>query len=206
MVLTLPNVFLAVGDIHGNVAALNRAFEVAKKLDIEPVFFGDIVGGSDDSECIQMLRESMFLTIRGNHDHWAIEKATNTEMNTDISWLSSLKFEAENGRTLAVHTNYIQNSDGFVEWHQLQASLEIQGFLQKHPKKANVLAAHTHFGSVSLWDGESLTYISNSKLRANPKMKLSGKQNFIDIGWAHSNVVVFDDREKPSQVEFIWLD
>lgn len=201
---SLPERFLAIGDIHGDLEVLKRALKVADSLNLEPIFFGDIVGGKSDSECIEILRQEKCRVLRGNHDHWATEKPAEGLSSENIDWLKSLQFELSSTETLALHTRYKRHLDGFIEWHQLQSRLEVEDFLREHSTKRNVLAAHTHLPALNVRSGADLRFISSIGLRKTPTVDLIGEQNLIDIGWARDNVVVFT--EAPSaRVEYLFF-
>jgi|Deesub1362A_J573_1020465.scaffolds.fasta_scaffold01853_5 putative phosphoesterase len=58
---------LVISDVHGNLPALKRVLEEDND---GVVFLGDIAGyGPDVPECIDLLRDSLILGVRGNHDH-----------------------------------------------------------------------------------------------------------------------------------------
>jgi len=68
--------FAVISDIHGNLHALEKTFEVIDELAIDQVLcLGDIVGyGSSPNECIGLVRERCAATVRGNHDSGAIDE------------------------------------------------------------------------------------------------------------------------------------
>lgn len=64
-----------ISDIHSNLQALQRAFEIIAVKKIDHVYcLGDIVGyGAEPNECIAMLRDRKVLCIAGNHDKAALD-------------------------------------------------------------------------------------------------------------------------------------
>ncbi len=59
-----------ISDIHANLEALEAVLAVAEREGAEAVYcLGDIVGyGPDPAACIDLVRRSCALTVRGNHD------------------------------------------------------------------------------------------------------------------------------------------
>lgn len=200
----LPESFLAIGDVHGDLVALDRALGLAERLHLPPVCFGDVVGGADDSACIARLRQVGCLVLRGNHDQWAVERDSAQLTQHEKEWLRVLPLRAENEQTLAVHTNYEVDGER-VLWSELQSSLEVEQFCHLHWDKRFLLAAHTHHASLTSQNLET-PYHSNASLRLQPLHALGTGQHFIDVGWASDDVVIFHSNPEPT-VEFVffWL-
>ena len=61
-----------LGDIHGNLEALNAVLADAAEQDVNAyICVGDIVGyNANPSECLDKVRELDFTCVRGNHDHY----------------------------------------------------------------------------------------------------------------------------------------
>jgi predicted phosphodiesterase len=59
-----------LGDIHGNLEALNAVLEVLDKAGVKKfISVGDVVGyGANPSECLAKLRQMGTLIVAGNHD------------------------------------------------------------------------------------------------------------------------------------------
>ena len=59
-----------LGDIHGNLSALETVLDLADREGVEKlVSVGDVVGyGAAPSECIRLLRERKTTVVLGNHD------------------------------------------------------------------------------------------------------------------------------------------
>ena len=64
-----------ISDIHSNLQALQRAFEIIDAKEIDQVYcLGDIVGyGAEPNECIEILRDRGVSCIVGNHDKAALD-------------------------------------------------------------------------------------------------------------------------------------
>ncbi len=65
-----------ISDIHSNLTALQRTFEVIDRLSVDRVYcLGDIVGyGPSPNECIQIVQERCSAVVKGNHDSGAIDE------------------------------------------------------------------------------------------------------------------------------------
>jgi predicted phosphodiesterase len=65
--------YAILGDIHGNLEALEAALKALRSLRIDQyVQVGDIVGyGADPGPCIQAMRDIHAIVVAGNHD-WAV--------------------------------------------------------------------------------------------------------------------------------------
>jgi len=61
-----------LGDIHGNLEALDAVLEDAAKLGVDSyVCVGDLVGyNANPAECLERIRSLDAVTVRGNHDHY----------------------------------------------------------------------------------------------------------------------------------------
>ena len=198
----LPPSFLAIGDVHGDLAALDRALKLAERLALPPVCFGDIVGGAHDSACIARLRQAGCLVLRGNHDQWAVERDSAHLARDEKEWLRRLPLHAESEQTLAVHTHHEVDGER-VRWFELQSSLEVEQFCQLHQAKRFLLAAHTHHASLTSQSLET-PYRSKGSLRLQPLQALGPGQHFVDVGWASDNAVVFHLNPEPT-IEFLFF-
>jgi predicted phosphodiesterase len=64
--------YAILGDIHGNLEALETVLADAKEQGVNSyVCVGDVVGyNANPSECLNIIRELKCVTVRGNHDHY----------------------------------------------------------------------------------------------------------------------------------------
>jgi putative phosphoesterase len=63
-----------ISDVHADVHALRDALEIIDRLGIETVCCGDLIDyGLFPDETLSLLRERKIVSIRGNHDRWAIK-------------------------------------------------------------------------------------------------------------------------------------
>ncbi len=76
-----------LGDIHGNLPALEAVLDAVKGEGIEAVLcVGDVVGyAADPKECIQIVRERAPFVVAGNHDCGAVGRMDLTYFNSDAS-------------------------------------------------------------------------------------------------------------------------
>ena len=65
-----------ISDIHGDAAALERAFTHLTAMRVgQIVCAGDLVGyGPFPDRVVAFLREQSILSVRGNHDRWALSR------------------------------------------------------------------------------------------------------------------------------------
>jgi putative phosphoesterase len=81
-----------ISDIHGNLEALQHVLDRVHKEGAESlVCLGDIVGyGPFPNECVDLVRQSCSIVIRGNHDAGAVGTLSSTEFNKEgrlaIEW------------------------------------------------------------------------------------------------------------------------
>jgi diadenosine tetraphosphatase ApaH/serine/threonine PP2A family protein phosphatase len=112
-----------ISDIHGNLAALNRAMEEIDRLAPEEIIcLGDIVGyGAHPNECIDIVRRRCSVVLRGNHDAAAVDLSVAAFFTTHAriaaewthrhlegshqAWLEGLPLSARRGKLLFVHAS-----------------------------------------------------------------------------------------------------
>lgn len=73
-----------ISDIHSNLPALQRTFEVIDQLSVDRIYcLGDIVGyGPAPNECVTLVRERCSAVVKGNHDCGAIGEVPIDHFNT----------------------------------------------------------------------------------------------------------------------------
>lgn len=84
--------YIVFSDVHGNLDALERVLEEARRLRPDIVVsLGDVIGyGADPAECIDLVQENAQIRLGGNHDLAAaglidFDDFNNTAKNA-ISW------------------------------------------------------------------------------------------------------------------------
>lgn len=72
-----------ISDIHANIEALEKAFEIIETKSIdEIVCLGDIIGyGANPNECLAFVREKTSYILLGNHDEAAIDLSATEYFN-----------------------------------------------------------------------------------------------------------------------------
>ena len=77
-----------IADIHGNLAALDAVLADIKQCGVEQLLvLGDIVGyGPEPGACVDRLRHSNAVVIRGNHDQAAADGQTPQGFSRAASW------------------------------------------------------------------------------------------------------------------------
>ena len=101
-----------LGDIHGNLSALETVLAKAEELDVEQLIsVGDVVGyGAAPRRCIALLRERGAVVVMGNHDAACVGLIDSKLFNpyaraavdwtrahlkkSDTTWLRNLPFSA----------------------------------------------------------------------------------------------------------------
>jgi putative phosphoesterase len=65
-----------IGDIHGDMRALETTLSRLELLAVDQIVcMGDLLGyGSEPDAVVALIRDRGILSIRGNHDRWAIER------------------------------------------------------------------------------------------------------------------------------------
>ena len=115
--------YAIISDIHANLEALQKAFEIIdeKKVD-EIICLGDIVGyGANPNECVDLVRSRCSTIVLGNHDAAALEPSLAYDFNaaakkailwtaeqctdTSIALLSSLPMVERREHILFVHSS-----------------------------------------------------------------------------------------------------
>ncbi|MGH2567154.1 MAG: metallophosphoesterase family protein [Bacteroidota bacterium] len=72
-----------ISDIHANLEALTKTFELIDKRKVDQILcLGDIVGyGADPGECLRLVRDRCQIVIIGNHDLAAVDVTAAEEFN-----------------------------------------------------------------------------------------------------------------------------
>lgn len=64
-----------ISDIHGDIRALDRCLEHLDLLAVDQILCaGDLIGyGAHNDRVVTLIRDRGILTVRGNHERWALE-------------------------------------------------------------------------------------------------------------------------------------
>ena len=134
--------FAVISDIHANLEALQKAFEIIDTKNIDAVYcLGDIVGyGANPNECISLLQKRGVSCIEGNHDQAVIDMTRTADLNrfarAALEWtssqltpehlhfLSNLPFEMHAHGCLFVHSS----PDDPEEWNYIVTDYDAQEY------------------------------------------------------------------------------
>ena len=130
-----------ISDIHGNLEALNAAFESAQKRGAGRVFcLGDVVGyGANPAECLDLIKSRAEVILMGNHDAAVAGREEldyfNDFARTAVTWtqgvltsqqkdyLASLPMMVKDGNLHLVHASP-QNPE---TWNYIFSAYDTQG-------------------------------------------------------------------------------
>jgi predicted phosphodiesterase len=145
--------YAIISDIHSNLEALLKAFEIIDKEKVDEIIcLGDIVGyGANPNECIDLVRSRCSTIILGNHDAAVLHPFLFDDFNPLA--LKALQWTAE------------QLTD---ESRMLLSSLPMVG------RKENILFVHSSPSSPELWD-----YIVDSEDAASALQNFDERLCFI---------------------------
>ena len=136
-------IYGVLGDIHGNLDALDSVLEFFDASGVERILcVGDVVGyGAQPNECVARLREREAVCVVGNHDYAAIEQLDITYFNDTakeaILWtravlqsetkrfLADLPLTFREGSIVVVHSSLADPAafDYILSWEEAQLSL-----------------------------------------------------------------------------------
>lgn len=125
--------FAILGDIHGNIEALNAVLDDARAHGVNHYgCVGDVVGyNANPAECLAVIRDLNCACVVGNHDHYCIHSSSLHDFHpmaadvvnwtrshlgqTDVEFLSSLKLvRVVSGFTLVHSTLDMPDKWGYV--------------------------------------------------------------------------------------------
>ena len=123
--------YAIISDIHSNLEALQKAFEIIDKEKVDEIIcLGDIVGyGANPNECIDLVRSRCSTIILGNHDAAVLHPSLFDDFNP-----------------LALKA---------LQWTSEQLTYESRALLSSLPmvgRKENILFVHSSPSSPELWD------------------------------------------------------
>jgi diadenosine tetraphosphatase ApaH/serine/threonine PP2A family protein phosphatase len=168
--------YAILSDIHGNYEALTAVLEVVDDLDVDGILcLGDVVGyGADPNEVVELTRERVEVTTRGNHDHaavdpseevhfnaWAVQaiRWTRDELTSDsLDYLSSLPYERVLPDVRLVHASpgepekwrYVLSPQAAAQ----EFSVFDESFCFIGHSHAPMIVLRTEVGASELLDGE----------------------------------------------------
>lgn len=142
-------------DIHGNYPALRAVMEALKRHRCEALIcLGDICGYYPFvNECIDYLRQSDTICLKGNHDSYLLGESScprSTTVNEciayqqkvitpdNLEWLATLSPQHQADNLLAVHGGLNDPLDEYV------TSFDFDRAAREHPSIKVFLSGHTH--------------------------------------------------------------
>ena len=185
-----------LGDVHGEYRALRWAIEATRDCE-RTICLGDIVGGTQYPECLQLLQNHRVEATLGNHDAWALRDGM------ACSWLQQLPTEIHGPGWAACHSSYLRLPDGQLEWFELICPKDILAALKQFSARV-LLVGHTHIPAVNRFRNGGLDYVPTCALRAEPWQRLRSKERtVINVGDVTRCVAVMEaDSSGPRSVEF----
>ena len=118
-----------ISDIHSNLEALEKAFEIIEKKNIdEIVCLGDLVGyGANPNECVELTRKRVVHVLMGNHDQAAFDLSETEHFN-------------RHARTAAYWTNQTLTRENleYLKALPLQWTLDDLTFVHASPKEPHL--------------------------------------------------------------------
>jgi diadenosine tetraphosphatase ApaH/serine/threonine PP2A family protein phosphatase len=154
--------YALLSDIHGNLEALTDVLKAVDEMGIKRMIcLGDVVGyGANPNEVIEIVRERADATVRGNHDHAAIDPSEEVYFN---EWA----IEA-------------------IRWTREQLTDESRSFLEELPyvsRLDDVLLVHASPGQPKKW-----RYILSPQAAAGEFDAF--EESFCFIGHSHVPMIV----------------
>jgi predicted phosphodiesterase len=215
--------YAIMADIHANDAALECTLNFYREHNItQGIVLGDIVGyGPEPQRCIELLQDSSFEIIKGNHDHatatastergfsgnakividWTIGQLTQSEKD----WLNSLPAFSHHQHWLALHGAPIDPAFFYGYVYPLTAEENLDYLQQKNI--ALCLHGHSHMPGVFARDSRYHDhYVTKNTVDLNQyahALVCPGSVGQPRNGVASAQCAIYD-REKKA-VEFINL-
>lgn len=181
--------YAVLGDIHGNMEALQAVLEDARQHSVSHyVCVGDIVGyNANPAECLQIIRSLNCVCVCGNHDHYCSNAVALTDFHPlaanvvdwtrshlseeDITFLKGLRLVRNMGVFSLVHSTL----DMPDKWGYVFDELEAESNFN-YQSTAVCFHGHTHQPAVfEKADGVRRSDAMNVKI-------VLGKKYFINVG------------------------
>ncbi len=172
--------FAIISDIHSNLEALTKAFELIDQESInEVVCLGDIVGyGANPNECVSLVRERCRTVLRGNHDAAAVDPRnaetftrnariaaewTGTHLSDENKdFLRDLPYSHSRDDILFVHSSPYQPQSWYYVLTEEDLDVAFQSFSEKI-----CFIGHSHFPGIFSEDGPAKEVNRGSKFLVN---------------------------------------
>jgi predicted phosphodiesterase len=109
-----------ISDIHSNLEALQKAFEIIDEKNVDEVIcLGDLVGyGANPNECVDLTRQRASCVLLGNHDQAAFDLSQTEHFNrharTAAYWTNQTLTQENLEYLKALHFQHVINDLTFV--------------------------------------------------------------------------------------------
>ena len=169
-----------ISDIHSNLEALTKAFQLIEGESIdEIVCLGDIVGyGANPNECVALVRARCKTVLRGNHDAAAINalQAESFTKNARIAaewtrqqlseenrlFLEGLPYTFKRDEILFVHSSPYQPES----WYYVLSEEDLEAAFQSFTERICFIG-HSHFPGIFSEEGPSRAVNRASRFLVN---------------------------------------
>ena len=172
--------FAIISDIHSNLEALTKAFELIDQESVqEIVCLGDVVGyGANPNECVALVRSRCKTVLRGNHDAAAVN-SSNAESFTknariaaewtrqqlseeNIHFLEGLPYTSTRDGILFVHSSPFQPES----WYYVLSEEDLEAAFQSFSEQICFIG-HSHFPGIFSEEGPAKAVNRASKFLVN---------------------------------------
>jgi putative phosphoesterase len=172
--------FAIISDIHSNLEALTKAFELIDQESVqEIVCLGDVVGyGANPNECVSLVKSRCRIVLRGNHDAAAVDSqnAESFTKNARIAadwtrqqlsqenrlFLKELPYTFSRDEILFVHASPFQPES----WYYVLSEEDLEVAFQNFTEHVCFIG-HSHFPGVFSEDGPAKTVSRGSRFLVN---------------------------------------
>jgi len=172
--------FAIISDIHSNLEALTKAFELIDRESVdEVVCLGDVVGyGANPNECVGLVRQRCRTVLRGNHDAAAVneQNAESFTRNARIAaewtrlqllpenrrFLEGLPYTARQDGILFVHSSPYQPESWFYVLSEEDLEVAFENFSEQI-----CFIGHSHFPGIYSEDGPAKAVSRASRFLVN---------------------------------------
>jgi len=169
-----------ISDIHSNIEALTRTFEIIDQKNIDTIVcIGDIVGyGANPNECVDLIRARAHHTLRGNHDEASTSLArienytflaqtvvrwTKTVLTDDNrKFLQALPFTKELETLFFTHASPYEPA----EWHYILSAHDAEMNFEYFTEDICFIG-HTHRPVIFSTDGTTVHIERNKRYIVN---------------------------------------
>lgn len=169
-----------ISDIHSNLEALTKAFELIDQESVdEVVCLGDIVGyGANPNECVDLVRSRCRTILRGNHDAAAVnqQNAESFTKNAKIAAQWTGKQLSEENKRFLDGLPYTNSRDGMLfvhsspyqpeEWYYVLTEEDLESAFQSFSEQICFIG-HSHFPGIFSEDGPAKAVNRGSRFLVN---------------------------------------